>query len=340
MARAHTARLIIDTDLSTDLGDALALCTAHKLQDMGQAEIAAVLHNTGLPSGVAAVASINSYYGRSEIPVGAYKGSFLNPYSDDASPWLKAYGAGPYVEKVASKFPVDIGNSSGAPDAVKVYRRVLAESQDHSVVIASIGFLGNLAALLHSTADDSSPLSGSELVEKKVRELVVMGGRYPSSRVMHYQWNFGGGCAWGSQQCPETPTWTKTVVEGWPDVVPMTFIGYEVGLNVLTGSKLKRCVSEKNPCRFAVERFSEVDPKVPPTPSGDPITILYATLGLQKWGERHRGGINKIDENDGANEWVDGGLSHQSYLAMLPGKQEGLAEQIDQLLCSAPAVLV
>ena len=40
----------------------------------------------------------------------------------------------------------------------------------------SVGFSGNLAALLHSEADQYSPLSGRELVTRKVKGLVVMAG--------------------------------------------------------------------------------------------------------------------------------------------------------------------
>ena len=44
------------------------------------------------------------------------------------------------------------------------------------MTIASVGFLTNLAALLDSGADDFSPLSGRELVAKKVKLVSVMAG--------------------------------------------------------------------------------------------------------------------------------------------------------------------
>lgn len=40
--------------------------------------------------------------------------------------------------------------------------------QDHSIVIASVGFMQNLAQLLQSPADEISSLSGFELVNAKV----------------------------------------------------------------------------------------------------------------------------------------------------------------------------
>ena len=66
--------LIIDTDMSTDVDDVAALRMAHALADLGEAEILAVVHSTGLFSVINPV--INHYYGRDQIPIGAYKGQF------------------------------------------------------------------------------------------------------------------------------------------------------------------------------------------------------------------------------------------------------------------------
>eukprot|EP00966_Prymnesium_polylepis_P170943 3951543-Prymnesium_polylepis.1 len=52
------------------------------------------------------------------------------------------------------------------------------EQRDHSVVIAAIGFTTNIAALLRSPPDEISPLSGTELVSKKVRQVIWQGGLY------------------------------------------------------------------------------------------------------------------------------------------------------------------
>ena len=77
---------------------------------------------------------------------------------------------------------------------MEVYRQVLAEAEDHSVVISAIGFATNLADLLRSGPDDKSPLTGSELVGLKVKTVVWQGGWYPP---MHgfgsqtYNWSVG-----------------------------------------------------------------------------------------------------------------------------------------------------
>ena len=45
-------------------------------------------------------------------------------------------------------------------------------------MIAQVGFSTNLARLLESPADRSSPLTGHELVERKVKLLSLMAGAF------------------------------------------------------------------------------------------------------------------------------------------------------------------
>jgi inosine-uridine nucleoside N-ribohydrolase len=52
-------------------------------------------------------------------------------------------------------------------NALDVYQNVLSEQPDSSVTIISVGFLNNLNDLLNANP---------ELIAKKVKELVIMGG--------------------------------------------------------------------------------------------------------------------------------------------------------------------
>ena len=160
--------LIIDTDMSGDVDDVGAVCVAHALMARGEAELLAVVHNTGIHEGVGAISAINSYYGK-HVPIGAYKGQF------------DIGMIGPYVADLAHNFPTRVQRASQVPDAVDVYRRALAGAEPHSVWISSIGFPTNLEALLRSGADAASPLNGTELVAAKVAGMAVMGGTFPRS---------------------------------------------------------------------------------------------------------------------------------------------------------------
>lgn len=48
--------LIIDTDASTDVDDAMAICMANALEDLGEVRIAAVVHNVGYPKAIGEIA--------------------------------------------------------------------------------------------------------------------------------------------------------------------------------------------------------------------------------------------------------------------------------------------
>jgi inosine-uridine nucleoside N-ribohydrolase len=108
---------------------------------------------------------------------------------------------------------------------VELYRSVLHEAKDESVNIVSIGFLTNLADLLRSEADHISEMSGLQLARSKVRELVIMGGMYPSG----WEFNFGG----------EDPASTAYVLEHWPSNVPATYSGGELGKSLLIRTTLR-----------------------------------------------------------------------------------------------------
>jgi purine nucleosidase len=101
-----------------------------------------------------------------------------------------------------------------------VLRRVLAESQDQSVVIAQVGFSTNLARLLMSPADDLSPLPGKDLVRKKVRLLSAMAGTFaPIKGKVHLEYNI----------VKDIPA-ARDLAEQWP--TPIIYSGYEIGLSI------------------------------------------------------------------------------------------------------------
>ena len=68
---AAAVPLIIDTDMSFDVDDVLAVCMAHALHDVGEAKLLAVVHDSGYPQGIAAVSVLSHYYNHDAIPLGA-----------------------------------------------------------------------------------------------------------------------------------------------------------------------------------------------------------------------------------------------------------------------------
>ena len=51
-------------------------CMYVLFQDLGEAELLAVVHSTGYPTAIGAVSVINHFFGRDDILLGAFKGDF------------------------------------------------------------------------------------------------------------------------------------------------------------------------------------------------------------------------------------------------------------------------
>ena len=106
-------------------------------------------------------------------------------------------------------------------DAVKLYRKTLAAQPDKSVTIVTIGFLTNLSNLLNTAADQYSSLNGEELVKKKVKLLVCMGGKFPSG----YEFNV-----------MKDAQASQNVYTHWPTQI--IFSGFEIGEKIKAGLPL------------------------------------------------------------------------------------------------------
>ena len=121
---------------------------------------------------------INHYYGRDDIRLGAFKGDFGD------------YIGGNYIDDLVDNFDSPVKHYDQVEDAVSVLRQTLAEAEvrviqdsplmffklsnkDHSVVIASVGFLLNIADLLRSSGDGFSEKSGYDLVRDKVISTMI-----------------------------------------------------------------------------------------------------------------------------------------------------------------------
>jgi hypothetical protein len=148
-------RVIFDNDAGGDVDDAGALAVLHTLAARGEVEILAIGVVIGHPDAVPFVDAVNTWYGKPNLPVGTIKGKA--PYSRDE-----------YMRAVVAEYPHDL-TQQNAPGVVKLYRKVLAAEADRSVTLIAVGPATNIYNLLQSPADEISPLSGVELVRKKVK---------------------------------------------------------------------------------------------------------------------------------------------------------------------------
>ncbi len=180
------ANIILDTDMWSDIDDAMALCMLHALADRGEARILAVTVSSDDPWPVSFAGIVNRFYGRPAIPVarvrrGIDAGAYFraNPELAD-TPELKVS----YTEFV-SRMKDGEGRAihprrppRDTIDAVTLLRRTLARQADGSVTIVQLGYSTNLSRLLQSGPDRFSPLDGRALVKRKVRLLTMMAGNF------------------------------------------------------------------------------------------------------------------------------------------------------------------
>lgn len=103
-----------------------------------------------------------------------------------------------------------------------LYRKYLSAADDKSVTIVLIGNTINLYALMESPADSYSPLNGTELIRAKVAELAVQAAANGKSYNLY----------------SDEPQEAEMVVDDWPADVPLTYIGSNIGGNVLFGARL------------------------------------------------------------------------------------------------------
>jgi hypothetical protein len=211
---------------------------------------------------------------------------------------------------------VPFGQVNKTWDPVELYRKTLAEAKNNSVTIVSLGFMGSLSGLLNTTGDGYSSLDGYELVKAKVKELVVMGGGYSLEPALDEEYNFA------IQNAPH-------VVNTWPDCVPMTFLGAEVGVEVSSGARFTVCGPPDDPVKSAWGWYGSYNKA---EYSWDFLTMVYAGRGLGHWFEYgNHNGYNYLLPN-GTNVWVEDEHRTSQHFLKLKSSNETVAQEMDNLL--------
>jgi hypothetical protein len=252
---------------------------------------------------------VNHYYEHPGIPIGVRKEGI------HTSDWN-------YSKPIADHFRHKL-NHETAKDALSLYRKILAESEDQSIVILTVGPLKNIQNLIDSKPDNHSDLSGRELISRKVKEFVIMGGQFPEG---NNEWNFNG----------NMPGVTRYVLENIN--VPVTFTGFEVGLQIKTGEVLNE-TDPATPLHVGFLHFSEHAPwmkerfegKILDNSSYDQTGVLYAVRkGTGEYWDRIEGGTCVADEK-GGNRWMEDPGSNHAYLK-LTEDPEVMADLIEKIM--------
>jgi inosine-uridine nucleoside N-ribohydrolase len=275
---------IFDSDMGPDYDDVGAITILHALADKGEAHILATVASTRY-DGVACVMNVfNTYFKRPSILIGIPKNGL------DLRDWQH------WSDTLLARYPHKIKSNDEVPDAVEVYRKVLASQPDHSVTIVTVGFLTNLSNLLNTNADEYSKLNGKELVAHKVKLLVCMAGRFPSG----YEFNV-----------MKDAKASQNVYSNWPTQVILS--GFEIGEKISAGIPLIHNDAIKNSPVKDVFRIAIPMAKEDSLgrKSWDETAVLVAIKGCSPFYTLHPGRMNVAD--DGKNTWDDNG-NGQAYL--------------------------
>jgi hypothetical protein len=325
----HPRHLLIDTDAGFDVDDVGALCIANALADRGEIDIIAVAHTNAFVKGVGAISALLTYYGRTNVSLGAYKGGWAR---DPTAGAHRHHTADRYVSDLADNFPATVRTAAEVPSTVSVYRQALAAQEDHSVYLVSIGITTNMRDLVQSPPDIHSPLTGAELLARKAAQIVWMDGTYNFGCAQHatLDWLGPDVDCYGSAQI---------AVNGWPPSVHQVFTN--VGATILHGAALATCTPPSNPCRQAFHDWGHGVARIGRM-SWDPIAVLIAARGAADLGLcARRDGYNTVAA-DGTEKWVHDTTRayNQSRVRaddfMRPDTRLTIAAELNHLLCQRP----
>lgn len=305
-AWAAPVKLIFDTDMETDCDDAGAMAVLHALADRAECEILATVTSVRDPHSIATVDAINRYRFRQDLPLGMVKSAGVLLPSK-------------FAAKIAKEFPHRVCSAEAIPDAVTVYREILANQPDHSVVIVTVGYLTNLRNLLQTHG-------GADLVRSKVTRWICMGGNFigkpPKDDLQLGNVNFQRDAASA-----------HFVIHHWPgDVV---FAGREVcsvpsGLQI--GASLAKTPAD-NPVRRAYEHYFGGTAKNRHV--ADLATVLYAVRGLSDCWDLSEPGRMELKE-DMTFVWRFDATGRQRYLLKKTDNDRHVEAVLDSLLVAEP----
>jgi inosine-uridine nucleoside N-ribohydrolase len=216
-------------------------------------------------------------------------------------------------------------------DALPLLRRLLAAEPDGTVVIAQVGFSTNLARLLDSPPDDITPLSGRELVTRKVKLLSVMAGAFtkiPDDKgkpTDHREYNV-----------VEDLSSARRLAEGWP--TPIVWSGFEIGLSIPYPSQsILRDYGyvEHHPLAEAYHLYT---PPPHDRPTWDLTSVLYAVLpDAGYFGLSPQGKV--VVTEDGLTNFNEESGGRDRYLTVSPEQRVRVTEALVQLSSQPPAAV-
>lgn len=171
----ETVKMILDSDFGSSTDDLFALMMLHHYIDDGVVDLKGIIVDREGEKNAQLVDVFNNYYGHPEIPIGIERNGVKNPRC-----FIPYSGIVDLTDATGNPLFKRTVNASQLPEGYKLYRKLLSQAEDKSIVLVAIGFATTLAQLFESGADEYSSLSGVELFGQKVKSVYIQSGRFES----------------------------------------------------------------------------------------------------------------------------------------------------------------
>ncbi len=275
----YIRKVILGTDWWTDCDDCVALRLLGNAHRKGEIELLAIGINACMEHSAPSLSAFNSDMGL-DIPIGI---------DLDGTDFAGNYHC---YQKPLCAYPHNIQSNKECENAVDMYRRILTESNE-KVDIIEIGFNQIISGLLESDG-------GIDLVKEKVNKFYIMAGQWDKDAGSEHNFNNNlRSRKAGHILCEKCP-------------VPITFLGFEVGLDVLSGDGLP----EDDLLTVALSHYGCADTG---RHSWDPMTALLAIIGdEEKAGYKTVTGTASVDIETGENRFFKGDGLHSFVIKAQP----------------------
>ncbi|MBE5782246.1 MAG: hypothetical protein E7329_02890 [Clostridiales bacterium] len=291
-------KFILGTDWWTDCDDAVAVRLIARFVKEKKAQLLGVGLNAAMEYSGASLMGFMREEGLGDVPVG------IDLEATD-------FGRNPaYQKHLAETTGMPITNRD-LPDAVRLYRRILADATE-KIEIMEIGYFQVITAVLESGPDDISEKTGLELFKEKVKKVWAMAGK----------WDGDGEKENNFCRNPRSRVAGEAFCRLCP--VPVTFLGWEVGVNVLTGGHLK----DGDLLHQIMKDHGSENGRH----SWDPMLVLMALNGNEEAaGYKTVRGFASVDADTGANHFREDSHGPHRYVVKI-WENEAYQKQINALL--------
>ncbi|WP_019540316.1 nucleoside hydrolase [Proteiniphilum acetatigenes] len=307
--------IIFDTDMGNDVDDALALDMLYKYLDQDRIELLGIPTTKKSPYCVEYIDIMNTWYGYPDIPIGmVVNGS----EKDNEDNFVRAVCQMEKEGKPA--FERTVKDYKALPTSVALYRKILASQEDNSVDIISVGFSTNLAQLLDSKGDEFSPLTGKELIARKVKILSAMMGHFQDENFSEFNVN-----------C-DIPAAQKVIKE-WP--TPIVVSPFELGETILyPASSIENDFKGKEPNPL-VEGYKAYLEMPYDRQTWDLTSVLYVVEADKGFFGESPAGTISIDDK-GITRFTPDEKGKHKYLTVTEQQREQIRDYFIDLITQKP----